>query len=56
MYYINPPGDGFGNKTLYVVELVLLNPLGTPGSSFALDNVYADLDVFGVRVLARYGY
>jgi YVTN family beta-propeller protein len=50
-YHINPTGDGFGSETLYVVELVSLNPFGTPGSSFTVDNVFAILDVFGVRVI-----
>jgi hypothetical protein len=50
-YHINPTGDGFGSETLYVVELVSLNPFGTPGSTFTVDNVFAVLDVFGVRVI-----
>jgi YVTN family beta-propeller protein len=50
-YHINPTGDGFASETLYVVELVSLNPFGTSGSSFTVDNVFANLDVFGVRAL-----
>ncbi|MCO1602093.1 YncE family protein [Desulfosporosinus nitroreducens] len=51
VYQINPPGGGFTSETLYVVNLVPLNPFGAPDSGFTLDNVFADLDVFGVRVL-----
>ncbi|MCO1602776.1 YncE family protein [Desulfosporosinus nitroreducens] len=51
VYQINPPGGGFTSETVYVVSLVPLNPFGTPDSGFTLDNVFADLDVFGVRVL-----
>ncbi|MFZ5644668.1 MAG: beta-propeller fold lactonase family protein [Bacillota bacterium] len=50
-YQINPAGAGFTSETVYVVNLVTLNPFGTPDSGFTLDNVFADLDVFGVRVL-----
>ena len=50
-YHINPSGSGFTSETLYAVNLVPLNPFGTPNSGFTLDNVYADLDVFGVRVI-----
>jgi len=50
-YHINPTGDGFASETLYVVEVVSLNPFGTPGSGFTVDDVFANLDVFGVRVI-----
>lgn len=50
-YFINPPGDGFGNKTIYLLELIPLNPFNSTDPTYTLDNVYADLDVFGVRVL-----
>lgn len=50
-YQIIPAGDGFTSETLYAVELVSLNPFGTTGSGFTLDNVFANLDVFGVRVI-----
>ncbi|WP_308638052.1 YncE family protein [Paenibacillus silvisoli] len=49
-YTINPPGDGFAAKTFYAVNLVSLNPIGEAGSSFTLGNVFANLDVFGIRV------
>lgn len=51
VYQINPSGAGFTSETVYVVSLVPLEPFGTLDSGFALDNVFADLDVFGVRVL-----
>lgn len=50
-YHMNPTGDGFTSETLYVVELVSLNPFGTPDSGFTMDNVFANLDVFGVRII-----
>jgi YVTN family beta-propeller protein len=51
VYHVNPAGDGFTNETIYLVRLVSLNPFGQPGSGFTVDNVFADLDVFGVRVI-----
>jgi YVTN family beta-propeller protein len=50
-YFVNPAGDGFSNETDYLVRLVSLNPAGQPGSVFTVDNVFANLDVFGVRVI-----
>lgn len=50
-YYLEHAGDGTSTKKLYVVELVSLNPFQANGDSFTLDNVFADLDVFGVRVI-----
>lgn len=50
-YFIQPPGDGLGSNTIYGLQLVNLSPFNTPGASFTMDNVYADLDVFGVRVI-----
>ncbi len=50
-YFISPAGDGFGSKTIYVLELIELNPFNSPDPAYTLEDVYADLDVFGVRVL-----
>lgn len=52
VYHVNPTGNGFTSETIYVVDLVSLNPFDTPGSGFTLDNVFANLDVFGVRVIS----
>ncbi|WP_409341787.1 beta-propeller fold lactonase family protein [Paenibacillus sp. MBLB4367] len=50
-YFINPAGGGLASKTIYAVSLVSLNPFNEPDCSFTVDNVDANLDVFGVRVI-----
>jgi|GEM_PF-4090734 len=47
-YQVNPDGAGFGIETLYITNQVNLSPFNTPNSTFTLDNVFADVDVFGV--------
>ncbi|MCZ8517313.1 beta-propeller fold lactonase family protein [Paenibacillus filicis] len=51
VYHVDPTSSGFNSQTLYVVNLVSLSPFSTPGSGFTLDNVFANVDVFGVRVI-----
>ncbi|MBP3966582.1 hypothetical protein [Paenibacillus lignilyticus] len=50
VYQIVPSGTGSGEKIPYVMKLVSLNPIGEPNSSYTLDNVYAGVNVFGVRI------
>ena len=50
-YHVNPAGDGFAGKTFYLLRLISLNPLGIAGSEHAVDPLFADLDVFGVRII-----
>lgn len=51
VYTIDPAGEGYATKTIYVLELIALDSFNTPTPSYTLDNVFADLDVFGVRIL-----
>lgn len=51
VYHVNPAGNGIANKTFYIVRLVSLNPLGIAGSEYTVDQAFADLDVFGVRIV-----
>lgn len=51
VYQVTPSGDGFSTKTLYAVELVSLAPFANNGDTFTADNIFANLDTFGVRVL-----
>ena len=50
-YHVNPAGDGFANKTFYLLRVISLNPSGIAGSEHAVDHLFADLDVFGVRII-----
>ncbi|SDX70472.1 beta-propeller fold lactonase family protein [Paenibacillus sp. CF384] len=50
-YTLNPPGGGIGSRTIYAVQLVSLNSMSESGSSFTLNDVFANLEVFGVRVI-----
>ncbi|SDX73813.1 hypothetical protein [Paenibacillus sp. CF384] len=50
VYQVVPSGTGVDEKIPYVMKLVSLNPIGEPSSSYTLDNVYAGVNVFGVRI------
>ena len=51
VYLVSPAGDGFTNETIYQIRLVALSPFGQPGSGYTVDHVFANLDVFGVRII-----
>lgn len=44
-----PTGAGFGTQETYVLYQVSLTDVNQPNSTFTIDNVFANLDNFGVR-------
>lgn len=44
-----PAGGGFGTQSTYALNQFSLGEVNQPFSTFTLDNVFANLDNFGVR-------
>ncbi|TDG00340.1 hypothetical protein [Paenibacillus piri] len=45
------PSLGLSNAVVYFLHELTLNPFDTPNSTITFDNVFANLDRFGVRVI-----
>lgn len=50
VFTVTPSTAGFASQTTYALDQVGLNDVDQPDSVWTLDNLFADLDTFGVRV------
>lgn len=49
VFTVNPADGGFGSQSTYALNQVALADVNQPSSTFTIDNVFADLDTYGVR-------